>query len=173
MTLLQVGGNNTVKSILLLKGSRCRQCSLPQSHVKLVSAAPFCLHREACLLTRYVKLATLVCWFRASFWVVLCFYAEPVFPDRRMMVFVIACELLCCSCRLSAEVIVSTCSSEKPVVSDTCAFCVSLSLTTSGADDSIMDESIESLDLTTKQYQLHLPTCKPWEQTDSIFLLSL
>lgn len=39
----------------------------------------------------YVKRATLVCWFRGSFRAVLFYQAEPVFPDWRMMMFVVAC----------------------------------------------------------------------------------
>lgn len=49
---------------------------------------------ETCLCpsATYVKLATLVCWFRGSFRAVLFCQAEPVFPDwRMMMMFVTAC----------------------------------------------------------------------------------
>lgn len=72
------------KEALLIKQST-DQFSSMQKRVSFISRGS--LRPSA----TYVKRATLVCWFRGSFRAVLFYQAEPVFPDWRMMMFVVAC----------------------------------------------------------------------------------
>lgn len=76
-----------------------------------------------------------------------------------------------CHCTATRSAASSTCNVD--VIISTCNLLfltdretphLLLPLTSSVADDSIRDESIESRRLTTKQYQFHLLISEPWEQ---------